>query len=1390
MKQFSKDLGNVSLAPKGKWSREQEYERLALVYNACDNLSYVAKINVPSGVDIENREYWQPMNATGYADNNFINLTTENENGIITAYETLEEAVATILPINRRAGATLSFYNLNSDRLDRQAEFELWQFNSTDLANWENKDYWNNVYYNWNVFVGWYIGADALRNHVKIPNVGQYAYVGSNLNDAILYQCRTNGTWTNTGTKVRNYISVVVSGNITIGDNGNWFSDGKDTGIPATPAVDEQLDNIGLQLQQHNTEIDKLQKQDVILKSNIDSNFETINNNVNTATTKLQSQITSNDNDIAALNKKHGSLSKTVEGIAATGGASTATNVTYVNNNSGLNAENAQDAIDELQGSKIDKTSILQELGEAEDKVMSQKAQTYNFGKTTALINSILSLDNISLNKGYIGSNGWMFNDNAYHFVLPIKKGDKITISPNKSQRVSTIGIISDYIVPEKGINLVFASGETRRIINSESTIDVTAEDAKYIIVNATYETNNYIPIKLIINNYDYLSTIQKKITSLQDTIDPISHKVSQLEKETLQIETISNKVNSLTEMTLKVGFVYGSSWNTNEGSTHFVLPIKKGDVIDIVASSSNIAICCIVSKYSTPKSGDSIVYASGETRRAITNNTKITVEAEDARYIIFCTSYNDRDTLKTYYPSKLKINNYDYTTSIHKKISDVEDYIGNNKIKLNSILDLHSVNLFNGFFSDNGWNNVKTGNGQHFVIPINPNDEIYAIGGENNSVLAIVKDYIEPVDGEQLLYASGESRRIITKGSSKFFIAPQDARYIVVSYIASGVSLLPANLVVNGYSYNERITTTIANINSNPFIKGHEYDDLKFTANEFYYLNDQTPVNNDNYISTPLLNVQDTELHAIVAAPYSVSAITIFDENLTAIGWITTDDKSNYGNYLIEYSILIKDKYPNARYFRVTSRSTVQGYKANFMLTPQHLINKILEVTSVLKVVSQKNFMGHSNISPMNRPYQFIPCYGQSLSNGSDSLFVQDDSVDGCYMLGDIIGLGTILRPLKLTSNSQHPIVSCINSFATLYHNYINPKMNFITASMGLGGRSIAQLSKSERIKEYSKEYSYIIKDSGAYENKFLASLNNAVNIVGKQNVECPAIIYLQGERDYVLDNQAPDTQPGSVDSAYACGGDKELYKKRMLDLKNDMQTDIMSHTGQSYKPIFCIYQVSGAFIKNDAMTINMAQIEFAEENEDVFLMPSPYFVPNYNSGHLTTNGYRWYGEFLAKALFSILCQNSYWKPMLPYQFKVIEDKIYISIENNVGKLVIDNVITDNHTNSGFAVFLDGVYSSSYIQNVLIDKNDIVITCNQNLSGKKVEIVYGGNKTNGSGNIRDSDPYDSLYNYWNDINDKGTSGTLTTSYRPNIIDKKYPMYNWLMSFYKKIQEN
>ena len=62
------------------------------------------------------------------------------------------------------------------------------------------------------------------------------------------------------------------------------------------------------------------------------------------------------------LNTKHESLSKTVQGIAATGGASTAINVTYDNTNSGMAAENIQDAVDKLAKEKADSSDVTKQL--------------------------------------------------------------------------------------------------------------------------------------------------------------------------------------------------------------------------------------------------------------------------------------------------------------------------------------------------------------------------------------------------------------------------------------------------------------------------------------------------------------------------------------------------------------------------------------------------------------------------------------------------------------------------------------------------------------------------------------------------------------------------------------------------------------------------------------------------------------------------------------------------------------------------------------------------------------------------------------------------------------------------------------------------------------------
>jgi len=52
--------------------------------------------------------------------------------------------------------------------------------------------------------------------------------------------------------------------------------------------------------------------------------------------------------------------------------------------------------------------------------------------------------------------------------------------------------------------------------------------------------------------------------------------------------------------------------------------------------------------------------------------------------------------------------------------------------------------------------------------------------------------------------------------------------------------------------------------------------------------------------------------------------------------------------------------------------------------------------------------------------------------------------------------------------------------------------------------------LSKAERIEEYSKDYNYAIKGAGAYEGRFLKSLDNAVAAVGQRYMIAGHSIYL----------------------------------------------------------------------------------------------------------------------------------------------------------------------------------------------------------------------------------------------------------------------------------------
>ena len=116
-----------------------------------------------------------------------------------------------------------------------------------------------------------------------------------------------------------------------------------------------------------------------------------------------QQQITANDEDISLLQTRSTQMEETIKSIAATGGASQATAVTYNNEKSKLTAVNIQSAVDEV----VDKTAIKDEEGmvvetpfryiqneefifakvDAEDKLLFgiQWDGTPVFGKTSAV---------------------------------------------------------------------------------------------------------------------------------------------------------------------------------------------------------------------------------------------------------------------------------------------------------------------------------------------------------------------------------------------------------------------------------------------------------------------------------------------------------------------------------------------------------------------------------------------------------------------------------------------------------------------------------------------------------------------------------------------------------------------------------------------------------------------------------------------------------------------------------------------------------------------------------------------------------------------------------------------------------------------------------------------
>jgi sucrose-6-phosphate hydrolase SacC (GH32 family) len=434
---------------------------------------------------------------------------------------------------------------------------------------------------------------------------------------------------------------------------------------------------------------------------------------------------------------------------------------------------------------------------------------------------------------------------------------------------------------------------------------------------------------------------------------------------------------------------------------------------------------------------------------------------------------------------------------------------------------------------------------------------------------------------------------------------------------------------------------------------------------------------------------------------------------------------------------------------------------------------------------------------TPDAKDYTHLIMYGQSLSTGHEAgTALSSENIPGVYMLGQQVWFNygnydyTEINPLV-----GHP------SFVMGGDLFEPPLMgaanhirlkgladNIVASSTGDSGRSIEDLSKESQIHRF-----YGVYTQALYYGKQAAER-------AQSSIACPAIFWLQGEWNYTLEGNG-------LTSGSKPDNTKAGYKALMLTLKNNMQDDAQRIYGQAERPLFITYQTGGQYVRGRGVEIGMAQLEAANENKDVVCAGPVYQMTNYNHGHLDANGYRRYGEMLGKVYNKVVVQGEDFSPLQPKSIRrdpASARKVIIQFHVPVPPLVIDTLTMPAIADYGFSVYLGRGTAQSITGVRLISGDEVEITCAADLTDN-IEIAYADQSANGQGNLRDSDPYQAVFNYV-DIDQKDASGkyiyprndnrALRPAYEPRnaqgeiIYNQPYPLYNFCVGFNYKLSKD
>ena len=447
---------------------------------------------------------------------------------------------------------------------------------------------------------------------------------------------------------------------------------------------------------------------------------------------------------------------------------------------------------------------------------------------------------------------------------------------------------------------------------------------------------------------------------------------------------------------------------------------------------------------------------------------------------------------------------------------------------------------------------------------------------------------------------------------------------------------------------------------------------------------------------------------------------------------------------------------------------------------------------------------LGCVNISGVNYDYNIIISYGQSLCVGDGVLQEETDSPLNCYMLGDTAFnkssylVNAELKRLHVNSgrSSFTPSISATSHIASILNRIQNTNnKKFIALGAGLGGYSVAQLMDKARYVDVNTNEFYFpnLSTYEPYKNLF-AALKRIKQIADSENKTCGVIafVWIQGEGDAWGDgNFKTDT------TTCSCAGNKEEWLKRVKQLHKDVADDLNTYLGQDVSPAWFIHNIQGGFIPKYSGVLE-AQTEIIDNIEYFSLNPA-YQLPNLKDQHLTGNGYRWYGELIAKSIIDVLLYNI--EPHV-VRFKsahIMYDKksicLYFSVP--VPPLKHDKGLQADMQNYGFYV-KNANNDDLEISNIEIYSNYIILRMSDAIT-ENVTVGYATNFSTskddaniiGAGNICDSS---NDLSYYINAEETATTDSNPVQYIPksengeSIVGKRYSLSNYCIAFEVEVE--